>query len=276
MRKTWMGGSFSVTKALTVRRGWIALILLSLSGVSAYGGVLYSTGFETPTFATGAIAGQDGWSKFGPSFPVVENFFAKTGSQAVFVDGATASQSGPFHNDSSTGPLVDLSADIAIFSSTTQTVWQFAGTGTNLNQFLGGINILPNDSIQVETPGFPILGVLFPRATAFDSTAWHHIDLLFNLTTQTYNISLDGSTIDSNVPFCGSNAGCTGATVAAYGAGFFDSFGGVAGANDSGYMDNYAVANVTSSAVPEPASLLLIASGLAFVVTKRRMTSRKG
>src|SRR5689334_24892731 len=77
--------------------------------------VLYSTGFENPPFTTGPIAGQDGWNVFGPGISTVENTFVKTGSQAVFIDGSTASQSGPFHSDFSTGtPFVDLSADIAI------------------------------------------------------------------------------------------------------------------------------------------------------------------
>lgn len=231
--------------------------------------VLYSTGFENPPFATGAIAGQDGWNVFGPGISTVENSFAKTGSQAVFVDGGTASQSGPFHSDLSSGPLVDLSADIAIFSSSNQTEWQFAGTGPGLVGYLGGINVLPNDQIQLITPGFTTLG-LFPRATAFDSTAWHHLDLLFNMTAQEYNVSLDGSLLASDVAFCGSNSGCTGASVSAYGAGFFDSFGT---GNDSGYMDNYQVANVT--ATPEPSyTLLLVTVLVGFAVLRRKFFAR--
>src|SRR5580704_10407988 len=109
--------------------------------------VLYSTSFENPPFTTGRIAGQDGWNVFGPGISTVENSFAKSGSQAVFVDGGTASQSGPYHSDFSTGPLVDLSADIAIFSSTTQSKWQFAGLGSGLVPFLGGIDVLPDNTI---------------------------------------------------------------------------------------------------------------------------------
>src|SRR5580704_17381765 len=51
--------------------------------------VLYSTSFENPPFTTGPIAGQDGWNVFGPGISTVENSFADTGSQAVFVDGGT-------------------------------------------------------------------------------------------------------------------------------------------------------------------------------------------
>jgi hypothetical protein len=188
----------------------------------------------------------------------VENFFAKTGSQAVFVDGSTASQSGPWHGDSAAGPFVDLSADIAVFTAATQSAWQFAGLGPNLIQFLGGIDIVANGAssdIHAITAGNPVVGS-FARATGFDPTAWHHVDLLFNMPTQTYNISLDGGLLAGNLPFCGSNGNsCTGANVAAYGSAIFDSFGGVS-ANDSGYIDNFSLVN-RDSAVPEPTSILL-------------------
>jgi hypothetical protein len=168
-----------------------ALLALIIGGSAAHADtVLYSTSFENP----------------------------------VFVDGGTATQSGPYHADSSTGPLVDVSADIAIFSSTSQSEWQFGALGPGLSQFLGGIDILPNNDIIALTNGNPVIGI-FPRATTFDSSAWHQINLLFNIPAQTYSIALDGVTIDSNVAFCGDNGPCSGAPVAAYGDGLFDSLG---------------------------------------------------
>src|SRR5580700_4159335 len=110
-----------------------ALLALIIGGSAAHADtVLYSTSFENPPFTTGPIAGQDGWNVFGPGISTVENSFADTGSQAVFVDGGTASQSGPYHSVFSTGPLVDVSADLAIFTSSTQSEWQFAGLGSGL------------------------------------------------------------------------------------------------------------------------------------------------
>jgi hypothetical protein len=223
--------------------------------------VIYSTSFESPTFTTGPIAGQDGWSVYGPSSPSVEDFFADTGSQAVFVDGGAASQSGPYHTDVSTGPLIDLSADIAIFSSSTQTEWQFGALGPGLVGYLGGVDILPNNTIEALSAGSPVIGT-FTRATAFDSAAWQNINLLFNLSTQTYDISLNGTLLASNLPFCGSNGSCTGATLNTYANGFFDSFGG---GNDSGYLDNYSVTLVTST--PEPSTTIPMVSVLVAGVT---------
>ncbi|MGA7241308.1 MAG: PEP-CTERM sorting domain-containing protein [Bryobacteraceae bacterium] len=240
----------------------------------AHASILYSSGFETPTFTTGPIAGQDGWNVFGPGNPIVDNFFSDTGTQAVFVDGNEASQTGPYHTDVTTGPIVDLSSDIAIFTSTTQTEWQFAGLDPTLTQFLGGIDILPDDAIVALTAGSPVIGA-FPRATGFDSTAWHSIDLLFNLSSQTYSISLDGATLASNLAFCGDSAGCAGASVSSYGGGLFDTNGisspgvGASGSipNDSGYMDNFQVADV---GVPEPSTILLLGLGLAGAACRLR------
>jgi hypothetical protein len=252
-----------------------ALLALIIGGSAAHADtVLYSTSFENPPFTTGPIAGQDGWNVFGPGISSVENTFADTGSQAVFVDGGTATQSGPYHADSSTGPLVDVSADIAIFSSTSQSEWQFGALGPGLSQFLGGIDILPNNDIIALTNGNPVIGI-FPRATTFDSSAWHQINLLFNIPAQTYSIALDGVTIDSNVAFCGDNGPCSGAPVAAYGDGLFDSFGedgGTTPTNDSGYMDNYTVTNVTSTPEPSMVPLVLVLAGIG-IVLKRKLSS---
>jgi len=246
---------------------------------AAHAAILYSTSFENPPFTLGPIAGQDGWNVVGSGISVVENSFAKTGSQAVFVDGGTPDQSGPYHSDFSTGPLLDVSADIAIFTSSTQSEWQFAALGSGLFPFIGGIDVFPDNSFVALTAGFPVLGT-FPRATAFDSTAWHHIDLLFNFPAQTYNIALDGTTLASNLPFCGDNGPCAGAPVSSYSDGYFDSFGqstfgGTPGTNDAGYLDNYRVANVTG--VPEPSSMILLVIGLAGIcIGLRRKLSSSG
>jgi hypothetical protein len=82
-------------------------------------------------------------------------------------------------------------------------------------------------------------------------------NLTFDFATQTYSIILNGTTLDSNVAFCGGNAQtCSGVPVSAYGDGFFDTFPGTV-PNDIGYMDNYSV-----SSRPIPAALPLFATGL--------------
>jgi hypothetical protein len=247
----------------------IALAMAGLAVPAWADTVLYSTSFENPPFTTGALAGQNGWSDFGPGGVSVESFFADTGSQAVFVDGGAASQTGPYYTTNSTGPLVDLSADLAIFSSSTQSDWQFGALGPGLDGFLGGINILSDDSIEALTAGNPIIGT-FARATGFNSNAWVNVNLLFDLTTQTYDISVGGVLLDSDVPFCGSNGACTGATLSTFANGLFDTFGG---GNDSGYMDNYSVTLVTATPEPSTALPLVLLLGIGLALHKKLAAS---
>jgi len=233
-----------------------ALILVPISTIPARADS-YSTGFESPAYTTGPLAGQNGWLEFGSTIATVENFFAYAGSQAVFVNGGNAGgQSGPYYADPTpdVGPLIDLSAELYIASSSTESEWQFAATGPGLLGYIGGINLIPDtgtaDSIQLITPTDPIIG------TTFALNTWNNVNLLFNMATQKYTLSLNGSVLESGLAFCGSNGPCTGANVPTYGDSFFDTFGGAAN-NDAAYMDNFSVADV--SGVPEPGSIFLLA-----------------
>ncbi len=241
-------------------------LLFALAVPCANAGILYSTGFESPAFTAAPTSGQDGWNVYGSGLTAISDTFAKSGTQSVFVDGGTVDQSGPYHGDNSVGPFVRLSADLAVFTSTTQSEWQFAGLGPGLAGFLGGIDIFPDNSIVAITAGFPTIGV-FSRATGFDATAWHHVELLFNIPAQIYDITIDGVTLATGVAFCGDNDVCAGAPVGTYGSVFFDSFGADGLANDSGYMDNLVVAE---SNAPEPSSVLLIAGGLGAMLLRLR------
>jgi hypothetical protein len=253
----------------------IALAMVAIAAPAWADTVLYSTSFEQPTFTPSmSIAGQDGWAVFGPGAQEVENFFADTGSQAVFVDGGAPSQTGPYKATPTTGPLVDLSADLNILPSSVQTEWQFAATGPALTGYLGGIDIQTNGDISAITSasGYTDIGT-FTRSATFTSAAFVNVNLLFDLATQTYNISVGGVTLASNVPFCGGNATCPGTFLPTFADGFFDTFGDVAGANDSAYMDNYSVTLVT--ATPEPGNLGLIALGLVGIGLVRRKMQRQ-
>ncbi len=69
----------------------LSLILLSLTPVLAQT-TIYSTGFESPSFANGSIlAGQDGWVSIGiasPNAASISNTAANSGNQGVRVRGA--------------------------------------------------------------------------------------------------------------------------------------------------------------------------------------------
>lgn len=238
---------------------WILLAFVTCGVLTspAHADVLYSTGFENPPFQLGPLLGQDGWNQFGGAQVLVENSVVKSGLQAVSVDGSFASQSGPYYEDPTSSPMVELQADLRLASSSVQTSWQFAGVGAGT--FIGGIDTDPaTNQMYLITSGFPVVGT-------FSRDVWHHVDFTFDFLTQTYSFAFDGAQIANNVSFCGPNPNCGGGNIASFDNGFFDTFGG---GNDFGYLDNY-----SASTVPEPGSLALLGTGVlggAFGVRRRR------
>ena len=152
-----------------------------------------------------------------------------------------------------------MSADIFLASSTSESQWQFATTGANDIGYAGGIDVV-GTSIHGITSGFPVVGTL-------TRDAWHHIDVILDYLSQTFALELDGTTLATDLPFCGSNIGCNGAPVAELGWALFNTFGF---GNHSGYIDNFSIATV-AAAVPEPASIALLGIALLGLgVTRRR------
>jgi hypothetical protein len=134
--------------------------------------------------------------------------------------------------------VFDLSADIFLASSANESSWQFATTGRKRYRVCGGIDI-SGTSIVAITSGFPAVGTL-TRDT------WHHVDVILDYLSQTFALKLDGSTLATNLPFCGNNFGpCNGAHVAEFGWALFNTFGN---GNDSGYIDNFSIATVVTFA----------------------------
>jgi hypothetical protein len=236
------------------------LALASLSAVSAYADI--NTGFEPPAYSVGLLAGQNGWQVFGPGVVVVESALVYSGTQAVFVDGGSSAvtQSGPYYQ-TTTGAMTDLSAEIFLASSSTETGWQFASTGSGLFGYAGGVDIYPTSNPLVSN----VLAITgsgggFPTVGAFTRDQWNNVNILLNYTTQTYSIALNGSTLASNISFCGDNSGvCNGANVSNVNADeFFDTFGATPGSDDSGFIDNFSA----TTATPEPSLYVPAVLGL--------------
>ena len=228
--------------------------LVGLAVISCQAAPVYSTGFENPPFTLGPINGQGSWFVFsasGQTFdPVIENTVVRSGLQAVGVDGFVLAQTGPVFAPNLVAPALDMSADIFLGSSTSESAWQFASIGMNGVGFAGGIDIYNGTTIVAITGDITTVIGTFTRDT------WHHVDIGLNYSTQTFSVTLDGSTLASGLAFCGNNGSpCNGAAVTTMGWDIFDSFGG---GNDFGAMDNFAISNP----VPEPSSLALLASGL--------------
>jgi hypothetical protein len=258
---------------------WVAFVaavaLLSLTAVPSEAAVLYSTGFENPPFVLGPINGQAGWSVFSASGqtsnPVIENTLVKTGLQAVSVNGSVTGQTGPYLAPNFVDPVLDLSADIYLASSSTESVWQFGTTGAGGIGFAGGIDVASPSSIHAGgTSIYAITGNYTTIIGTFSRDTWHHVDLILDYATQTYAVELDGSLLAGGLAFCGNNFGtCNGAPVTSLGWALFDSFGG---GNDLGAMDNFSI----STPVPEPATMSLLGTSLlALGLVWRRRAGQK-
>jgi len=244
----------------------LGLALISIPAAQA--GVVYSTGFETSDgYTTGPISGQNGWQVFNSPLAQVENTFADGGSQALWINGnSNSDQNGAYHVDAPTEPIIELSADLYIASGI-ENEWQFSATGPGLSGYIGGINLIPTnpvggltDNIQIESGSLGTVGT-------FNLNTWNLVDFVFDMDTQTYSFSLNGTLIASGLAFCGSNSGCTGAPVASYADSFFDVFGST-NSTDEGYMDNFSLTQSTGAA-PEPGTLLLMGAGLALVAGRK-------
>jgi hypothetical protein len=249
---------------------WVALAFFACAFPSggigqAHADVIYQTGFENPPFTLGPLAGQDGWSVFSgggtPGAVTVENTVSFSGTQAVEVNTALASdQTGPFRIDQSpsSDTIVTMQAEVLLTSSSVQAAWQFAGL-TSSGVFIGGFNPLADGTLQIITAGFPVT-----TSPVITRDTWQLWEVVYNFTTQTFNILIDNTLVAADEPFLSPSS--------AFGEGLFDTFN-AAGGNDVGYLDDY---SITGAAVPEPGGLALLGTSslllLVWANVKRRRT----
>jgi uncharacterized protein (TIGR03382 family) len=244
--------------------GLVASAAVLLAASTAQATVIYQTGFEAPEYATGALAGQNGWHVFGTGAAVtVDSAAPISGGQSAKVTGSLVTgQTGPWHTDASAIPQVTLSADILLTSSSAQRAWQFAALGPGLIGFSGGVNFSSGGGI------FAITASSVPGAIgSYTRDTAHRIDLLLDYASQTYGVRFDGATLATDLAFCGGNFSCPGTVLPSYNNLLFDTFG--VGGNDVGYLDNILV----RSTAPEPATwtmTLMGFGGLGALLRRRR------
>ncbi len=167
--------------------------------------VLYQTGFESPTFAPGNLAGQDNWVAGVSASQSAAQIIATNGGQEVQISGPQVAQTSPtLYNSTfsrtltnydpvvSGTPIVDLSADL----------WQQQGAttsqATNQNGFLilydqnstilGTMGINKNGLVFGENLGTPnqLVNSASPATNGF-----RNFKIEFNFTTRTMNFFLD-------------------------------------------------------------------------------------
>ncbi len=233
--------------------------IVKIAGVLAVAGaagvasadILYSTSFETPEFAAGALASQGGWEySFGTDFAVTSGF-ARTGNQSLMINGTDTT----FGQNTLNGPFATTASQIAVAYSVyldptsdwsnTFITFGISAPGT----FLGQLAIR-NGSAAVLRPSDTDL---FPTAIALGD--WIDLQLVFDFPSQTQEAFVNGVSIGS-IAFRGP------ATELSLGQLFYTNFGG----NDiEFYVDDISV-----TAVPAPGAAAILAAGGVFASRRRR------
>lgn len=251
---------------------------------SARAEVIYSTGFESPTFsAYSQLQGQDGWTPAGSLPPflstnaaVITRLNGGAGGQAVVVRGdymTSAAQVAPYaavgsyrrpvdYDTNASGlKIVRLSVDVMLTGPTTVpfTGWAASLAARDSAGFtLAELEIGADGSLA----GF---GNQAPGSTPLVSGSttpggWHKLGLEIDYNTNLSRFFVDDNQLGSAISFASSNPSgilARGALVAYAGPDVSDQF---TRADHAIYFDNYSV-----SAVPEPSTFVLAGFGLAAV-----------
>jgi len=210
---------------------------------------VYSTGFESPGYATGQLAGQNGWNDAANAY--VQTSTVESGGQAVSVDSATTGQhvTGQTVSYNSAGnpdQLVTISTDFR-FTGSANTFWEVlsaAGNGGFITQ------VLVNGATGQACGFNPCSGPILMPDT------WYNVSMQLDYATDMVTDFINGVAFSSGA-FDDIPALST--TLSAIGIGINVSF---PGGTSTASWDNI---SVVSSEVPEPASWAILLVGFAFL-----------
>ena len=211
-------------------------ILFVASTASA--AVIYQSGFESPGYTPGVLAGQDGWLNItAPSGNiVVQSGISRSGTQAVDF---SASGAQAFTRDSRlTGydtsvpgndNNVSTSTDFMLGTTGTPSAWRLTGYYSS-NNFIGYLGVTASGAV---TLGNMVLGTTLTRGV------WYNLQVDYNFTTLQYTGYLNGVSVGSRAF---SSAGAT----AQFGSVYFEN---AAPGTDHAYFDNVSVSSFSSTPV---------------------------
>lgn len=242
-----------------------AIVAAISAGVvaSANAAVLFdSQGFEAPAYSLGILAGQNGWllDNNPPGPFTVQNTLAQSGSQAVRATGGGTGTNWTFPDISYTpasGEIIAIHADLARTLGTTTSfgylIDVYAPTGRIARAGLGNnAGAIVPVLTTLNATGVPT--TFLANNDTFQPNQWVSFDIFLNFAAQTYDLSINGASVATGLPFTGAGTSLADADFQVSTA---------AGANDVGYLDNYRV-----TTVPTPGAVALL--GLGGLVARRR------
>jgi hypothetical protein len=241
----------------------VALTAVAIAASApAHAAAVYSTGFESPGYTTGQLAGQNGW--FSATNAYVQSSTVESGSQAASVDSTSTgqhvtAQSVSYDSAGNPDQLVTISTDFQ-FTGSANTIWEALtafGNGGFITQIL--VN-----GVTGQVCGFnPCSGPILTQNTWYDISM--QLDYATDIVTDFINGVAFSSGAFDDVPALST-------TLSAIGFGINNSIAGGAG---TASWDNI---SVVGSEVPEPASWAIMLAGLAFLRltgTRWRKTAKK-
>ncbi len=223
--------------------------------------VLYSTNFASPTFTTGALAGQDGWGVFTApetGTPTVQDTVTDNGEPAVDL-GSRGNAYYLYGPVTPTGPIT-LSVDVDYASTTGGAVVSFAAI-SNSSPFDSG-DLVEDVAAGVVLGNSKIRALPSGTSPALDSTSsytWYNLSMTLDYASQTYDVSVDGQVLAKNIPFCGYELSSN--TCAGVESSQFEGFELVQ--NNGLKSGAIYFGNVSISEVPEPTTWTLMIAGVA-------------
>jgi uncharacterized protein (TIGR03437 family) len=174
-----------------------AAVLLLAGATCSQAQNLFSTSFESPGYALGALTGQDQWyahNSLNAGNPQVQNRVVRSGSQAVTVNASDAlgySRQALTYNDSGSNKVVEGS--ISMNMGTLGSSW------TGLCFSVAGEPQLVVGCLQVSSFGFPYLSsfAALPLVgrTALTTGVWHDFRLSLDFAHQTVSGWVNGALI---------------------------------------------------------------------------------
>lgn len=228
----------------------IVAAAISVLATESNAALIYSTGFEPPTYTTGSLSGQDGWTGFAS----VQSTSAASGNQALQIHytGSTFAPATHLLATPTAGQIITIEADLRIHYP-----MQAQGDGVAVLTVVG-------DSGTIGRFGYILGHYRFGNMTfnvygdpLAPNDTWHHFVFEMNFPMQTISATFNGTSLGT-LPIINAVAPTTLSSIRI-------------SANQASFPLDAYFDNITITSIPEPGSLALLGLALPVVVRRRRM-----